>query len=193
MLAMFLIASSAFSAFCNNISTSMSMLSLNTRTGVMSPAFKTPAWSQRVDRDNNIVTISYSIPYINMERIDGNKLVNCILEGFDDSGTPFEPSVPYRYDRVELPDNYTLDISISKLEYMEYDMDIPYCKEPVMDSGIEPAANLFPCKAQTSGMYPATPVTKSIVQKYRGHSIQYIRVCPIQYEISFFNAVKKRH
>lgn len=107
------------------------------------------------------------------------------IDGFGREETPSKPSVLYRLDMFNIPVNQVASVNIVEYEYKDYDSSLGPARPPLPDDTYDAYSRKnVPNVTLYSGFYPSENVEIADIQVYRGTNILYVRVAPIQYNVS---------
>lgn len=135
------------------------------------------------------VNYSFSSALLNPDDIYPNTY-SWKIGGFGNNITPGQASVPIRIDSFEIPDNKTATLTVSSVDYCYYSYSLAPAREPICESlGLTYTSDNVKPIISSSQLIPASNISISGIEEYRGVRFVNILFCPVQY-ISSTHTVK---
>lgn len=131
--------------------------------------------------DGIIVTYRFNNASISQDPLYPSASSICI-NGFGVTHKITKPAVSSRTDVFELPLNKKGNISILESHYIDIDIELPPARPYITTSDSILTAKDVPSIEPYTGLFPSTIISDINTQIYRGHTLLYVRISPIQYD-----------
>ena len=166
----------------SGLSWGQEILSLRDGTKATGTAQTTP--QREVIQENDGITVSYTFSNVEVQKdpIFQNTFL-WKISGFGINETPTEPAILFRSDAFSIPDNCSVSLVMLEAEYNDFEYELAPARQPLPDNTYESynKDNISPISPY-NGFYPSNIAALSDIQTYRGNAIQYVQLCPIQYD-----------
>lgn len=156
---------------------------LNLNSGILEQQVASTVPTRDIVKLSNGYLVTYT--FINALLIPDNLFSGTTfwkMDGFGMNEEAGEPCTLFRNDLISIPSGYCAIVEVTDSAYCDFDYELTPARQPLLDSDNEDYTeqNVFPINPY-EGFKPATIVSQSGIQAYRGHSLCQIAVSPIQY------------
>lgn len=157
-------------------------INLKTRNISDSLVSTTPVRTIQEVNDGVIVTYTFSFAHIEKDEVYPNSFLIGI-NGFGINNTITEPAVLSRYDSFNVPAGTKAETTIIDSAYIEIPFTLSPARPLLKNDGIDSySVNNVPAILDYEGFFPNCAIWETTSLKYRGNTIEKIRVSPLQYD-----------
>lgn len=127
------------------------------------------------------VRVTYVFPAPELRVSARTGLTEVLITGLSNGFAPGSPALPGTKDSFEIPLGFSPEVKVVSSHYTQYAGKVGITKWPLLDTK-SASSPIVSEAAVTGGWFPESQVELELPGKYRGHTIAYVRVQPVQYD-----------